>query len=65
MALLGARHIFQVSGLRVKERRQSPKTQQFDLYSPTVQFEHAPYLFHKSARGRQVGRYPPRPVSVP
>jgi len=49
---------------KLKERRQPPKTQMFDLYHPHGSPRHAPYFLHIPARGLHVGRYPPQPVSV-
>jgi hypothetical protein len=65
---------------KLKERRQPPKTQQFDLYHPmahpdialyairkrakSAMIEYASYLLHIPACGLHVGCYPPQPVSV-
>ena len=43
---------------KLKERRQPPKTQSFDLYHPMAHPD-APYLLHIPARGLHVGHYSP------
>jgi len=52
---------------KLKERRQPPETQWFDLYHPIAHPPHldtAPYLLHIRTRSLHVGRFLPQPVSL-
>ena len=49
---------------KLKGRRQSPKTQQFDLYYPMEHPDTRPISFTYPPAASNVGRYPPQPVSV-